>query len=83
MVDASSAVVATRAISLSGPLTETTGSEGEDSVEAALEKPLTAEEYAQAALEKLFASPLFASSVSMWIFLSFVSGDWQFFVLRI
>lgn len=61
-MDASSAVVATRAISMSGPLTETTGSEGEDSVEAALEKPLTAEEYAQAALEKLFASPLFASS---------------------
>lgn len=76
-MDASSAVVATRAINMSGPLTETTGSEGEDSVEAALEKPLTAEEYAQAALEKLFASPLFASSVSMWFsfFLSFVSGD--------
>ena len=64
MVDASAAVAA-RAVSMSGPLTETTGSEGEESsVEAAgLEKPLSAEEYAQVALEKLFASPLFASSV--------------------
>ncbi|KAG0589994.1 hypothetical protein M758_1G061400 [Ceratodon purpureus] len=63
MVDASAALAA-RAISLSGPLTETTGSEGEESgVDAApLEKPLSAEEYAQVALEKLFASPLFASS---------------------
>jgi hypothetical protein len=64
MVDASAAVAA-RAISISGPLTETTGSEGEESSVdiAALEKPLTAEEHAQVALEKLFASPLFASSV--------------------
>lgn len=63
MVDASAAVAA-RAISISGPLTETTGSEGEESSVdiAALEKPLTAEEHAQVALEKLFASPLFASS---------------------
>lgn len=67
MVDASAgAVVAVRAISMSGPLTETTtGSEGEESsveTNAVSEKPLTAEEYAQVALEKLFASPLFASS---------------------
>lgn len=70
MVDASAAVVAARAISMSGPLTETTttGSEGEESsVEASAvsEKPLSAEEYAQVALEKLFASPLFASSVNL------------------
>lgn len=56
-------VAARPLLSMLGPLTETTGSEGEDAVEAPLEKPLTAEEYAQVALEKLFASPLFASSV--------------------
>lgn len=72
MVDASAAVAA-RAILMSGPLTETTGSEGEESSAdvAAKGKPLSAEEYAHVALEKLFASPLFASSVCSPFFFSF------------